>query len=86
MLGIKYAAFDTCDLCADKRGAVFESLRAIPSPDLELPVVSGQSLQMLLPLVGRRGVADGRLGKCSVEVRLRRFQSCLPCPNQLLRP
>ena len=52
MLGIKYPAFDTRDLCADQRSAVFEILRTIHCPDLELPVVSGQSLQMLLPLIG----------------------------------
>src|SRR6266478_3234251 len=75
MLGIKYAALDTCDLCADKRSAVFEILRAIHGPDLELPVVSGQSLQMLLPLLKRCGVVECRPGKRSVEVMVRRFQS-----------
>src|SRR5260370_31859084 len=75
MLGIKYAALDTCDLCADKRSVVFEILRAIHCPDLELSVVSGQSLQMLLPLLGQRGVVDCRSGKRSIKVMIRRFQS-----------
>src|SRR5260370_27073354 len=86
MLGVKYAALDPCDLCADKRSAVFEILRTIYCPDLELPVVSGQSLQMLLPLVGQCGVVKCRSGKRSVEVMARRFQSCLPCPKQVFRP
>ncbi len=86
VLGVKYTALDTRDLCADKRSAVFEILRAIHCPDLELPVVNGQCLQMLLPLVGRCRVVDCRSGKRSVEVMARRFQSCLPCPKQLLRP
>ncbi len=50
VFGIKYAAFDASDLCADQGGAVCEILRAIHRPDLELPVVSGQRIQMLLPL------------------------------------
>ena len=51
-LGVELAAFDACDLGADQRGAVLEILRAILRPDFELPVVSGQSLEMLLSLVG----------------------------------
>ena len=62
LLGVKYAALDTCDLCADKRSAVFEILRASHCPDLELPVVTGQSLQMLLPLLKWCGVVERRPG------------------------
>ena len=52
MLGIEFAAFDACDLCAHQCGAVLEILRAILRPYLELPVVGGQSLEMLPSLVG----------------------------------
>src|ERR1700686_2017523 len=62
LLGVKYTALDTCDLCADKRSAVFEILGAIHRPDFELPVVTGQSLQMLLPLLKRCGVVECRPG------------------------
>ena len=48
VLGVELAAFDACDLRADQRGAVFEILRAILGPYLELSVVSCQCLEMLL--------------------------------------
>ena len=74
MLGIELAAFDACDLRAHQRGAVFEILRAILRPYFELSVVSGQSLDMLLSLVGRCGIAGCRVGKRTIEVILRRFE------------
>src|SRR5262249_22610026 len=55
-LGIELTAFDPCDLRADQRGAVFEILRAILCPDLEPPMVRGQSLEMLLSSVRSCGV------------------------------
>src|ERR1700730_18511268 len=39
-LSIELAAFDPGDLCADKRSAVLEILRAVPRPNVELVVVS----------------------------------------------
>ena len=36
VLGIELAAFDTCNLRAHQRGAVFEILRAMPRPKFEL--------------------------------------------------
>src|SRR5262245_4422864 len=74
MLGVKYAALDTCDLRTDKHGAVLEILRAILRPDLELSVVRDQGLDMLQSLAGRYGVAGCRLGECAVEVILCRFE------------
>src|SRR5260370_7704878 len=38
MLGVKYAALDTGDLCADKRSAAFEILRPLYCPALDLPL------------------------------------------------
>ena len=62
-LGVELAAFQAGDLGADQRGAVLEVLRAILRPDLELSVVGGQSLQMLLALVGGCGIAAGGAGQ-----------------------
>ena len=73
-LGIELAALQARDLRADQRGAVLEILRAIRRPDLELPVVSGQSLEMRPPLASCRGLAERRSGQCAVEVIFRRFE------------
>ena len=51
-LGIELAALKACDLGAYQCGAVFEILRAILRPYFELSVMDGQSLEMLLSLVG----------------------------------
>jgi len=72
--GIERAAFDPGDLRPDQCGAVRKILRAIRRPDLELSVVRDQSLDMLQSLAGRCGLARGRLGECSVEVILGRFE------------
>ena len=47
-LGIDFPAFDPRYLGADQRGAVLEIVRAIRRPELELPVVGGQCVDMLL--------------------------------------
>ena len=73
-LGIELAALQAGDLGADQRGAVLEILRAILRPDLELLVMRSQSLQVLLPLAGRRGIAGRGLGQRAVKVILRRFE------------
>ena len=72
--GIEVAAFDACDLRTHQCRAIFEILRAILRPYFELSVVSGQSLEMLLSLVGRCGIAGRRVGKSAIEVKLRRFE------------
>lgn len=46
-LSIELPAFDPSNLGADQRGAGFEILRAILRPYFELPVVGGQSLDIL---------------------------------------
>ena len=75
-LGVELAAFDACDLRADQRGAVLEILRAVLRPDLELPVVGGQSLEMLLPLVGGCGIAGCRAGQRAIEVDIPPSRTC----------
>ena len=69
--------FNACDLGADQRGAVLEILRAILRPYFELPVVGGQSLEMLLSLAGRCGIAGCGAGKRAVKVILRRFETVM---------
>src|SRR6266436_3900667 len=73
-LGIELPAFDPSNLGADQRGAGFEILRAILRPYFELPVVGGQSLDMLSAPAGGRGIAGRRLAKRTIEVVLRRFK------------
>ena len=67
-LGIELAALDPRDLGADQRGAVLEILRAILRPDLQLPVMRSDSVEVLLSLAGRRGVATGGSGQRGVKV------------------
>src|SRR4029077_6400684 len=71
---IERAAFDAGALRTDQRNAVLEILRAIRRPYLELSVVRDQSLDMLLALVCRCGVAGCSAGQRAVEVILRRFE------------
>jgi hypothetical protein len=74
-LGIEFAAFDPGDLGADQRGAIFEILRAIFRPYFQLSVVRGQSLEMLLSLVGRCGVPGCGAGQRAVKVIFRGFKT-----------
>src|ERR1700757_4287475 len=67
-LGIEFATFDPGDLGADQRGAIFKILRAIFCPYFQLSVVRGQSLEMLLPLVGRWGVPACGAGQRAIKV------------------
>ena len=71
---VSIAAVDTSNLGTDQCGAVFEIVRAIRRPYFELPVVGGQSLDMLSAPVGGRGIAGRRLAKRAIEVVLRRFK------------
>ncbi|CAB3810395.1 hypothetical protein LMG28614_07269 [Paraburkholderia ultramafica] len=60
LFGIKHAAFDAGDLGPDQCGAIREILGTVFRPDLQLPVMYSQSVQVLLPLLGRCAVAPGR--------------------------
>src|SRR5260370_2554613 len=71
---LNVAAVDAGNLGVDQRGAGFEILRAILRPYFELPLVGGQSLDMLSTPVGGRGIAGRRLAKRTIEVVLRRFK------------
>src|SRR6266853_1752848 len=74
VLGLELAALDACYLRAYERGAVFEILRAILRPYFKLSVVCGQSLDMVLSLVGRCRIAGRGPGKCAVKFVFRRFK------------
>src|SRR5262245_37036841 len=67
-LGIQLPAFDPGNFGANQCGAVFEVLRAMLRPDIELSLMKGQSFQMLYALVGRCGVAVCRASKRAVKV------------------
>src|SRR5579864_283034 len=67
LLRVEQTAFDTGDLRAYQCGTVFEVLRAMLCPYFELPVVSAQSLDMLIPLVGRCEIPGCRARKRTVE-------------------
>ena len=72
--GILVAAFYSCDFRTYQRRAIFEILWAILRPYFELPMVSRQSLEMLLPLVGGRGIPRCRVGKSTIEAKFCRFE------------
>ena len=74
------------NLCTDQRGAVLEIVRAIDRPELELPVVGRQYIDMLLPLVRRRGVRGCGMRQRAVELILCFFKVGWRCPQQPLRP
>ena len=70
---INFAALDASDFGADHRGAVFEVLGAMPRPELELSVVSGQRVDMLLALVGWRRFTACGAGERAIKVVFGRF-------------
>src|SRR6266436_3505208 len=72
-LSIELAALDPGDLCADKRSAVLEILRAVPRPNVKLVVVGFQGLEMPRFLIGRRGIPGCRVGKRVIEAKLYRL-------------
>src|SRR5882757_3131999 len=65
---IDVTAFQARDLGSNQRGAVFEVLRALLGPDLELPVMGGQLREMRFPLVG--GVANCGMRQSAVEAKI----------------
>src|SRR5947208_6612681 len=72
--GIELAAFDPRDLGSHEGGAVLEVLRAIRRPDLELLVMSRDSVQVLLPVSRCRGIAGGSSRQRAVQVIFGRFE------------
>jgi len=86
VLRLELAPLDACDLRAYQCGAGFEILRAIFCPYFQLSVVRGQSLEMLLSLVGRCGIAGCGAGQRAVKVIFRGFKTGWGCPKQPLRP
>src|SRR5712671_3595440 len=83
---VNIAAVDASYLGADQRGAVLEIVRAIFGPEPELPVVGGRCAEMLLPLVGRRGVAGCGVGQRAVKHIFGPFEVGWRGPQQSLRP
>src|SRR5262249_3774509 len=84
LLGIERTAFDPGDLGANKRGAIFEVFRTIALPRAELPVMSGQCIDMLLSLLGRGCVAESGASERSVELVFRAFPVRRRGPHQRL--
>ena len=76
---VDVAAVDAGDLRADKRCAVLEILRTILRPDLELPVVGGESLDGK-PRSGRlpRSREDAASASARVEMDIPRFRAVRP--------
>src|SRR6516165_6111857 len=70
---IKLAPFDARDLRGHECGAVLEILRTVLRPNVELPVLSYQSLEMLPFFIGRGEIPRCRAGKRAIEARYRRF-------------
>src|SRR4029077_1847512 len=84
--GIEFAALNACNLRTNQRGTVREILRTIFCPYFQLSLVRGQSLEMLLSLVGRCGVPGYGAGQRAVKVIFRRFKTGWGCQKQPLRP
>src|SRR5258708_33935856 len=85
-LGIEFAAFAPGDLGGDQRGAIFEVLRTIFCPYFQPSVVRSQSLEMLLSMVGRRGIAGCGARQRAVKVIFCGFKTGWGCPKKPLRP
>src|SRR5262245_28714189 len=74
VLSVEQAALYSCDLSRYQCSTVFEILLTVLCPYFELSMMSGESLEMLLPLVGRCGIPGCRVGEGTVEVILCRFE------------
>src|ERR1700685_4066050 len=85
VLGLELAALDACYLRAYQRSAVFEILRAILCPDLQLPVMRSDGVDMLLPLASRSGVAIGGFDQRPVKVIFGFLKEDRRGPEQRLR-
>src|SRR5690349_17773817 len=85
-LGIEFAALNARNLRTDQRGAVREIIRTIFCPYFQLSLVRGQSLEMLMSLVGRCRVPGCGAGQRAVKVIFRGFKTGWGCPKESLRP
>src|ERR1700686_1537011 len=70
---VTITAVDTSKLGPDQRGAILEIGRTIRRPELELLLTRSDSVQVLLSLAGRRGIAGSGLRQRGVEVIFSRF-------------
>src|SRR6516162_1379751 len=66
--GIGRAATNPGNLRTNQRSAVSKILRAVFRPDLELPVMCSDIVQVLWPLAGRGELAPGDPGQRAVKV------------------
>ena len=71
---VTITAVDTSNLGADQRGTILEIVRTIRRPELELLLTRSDSVQVLLSLAGRRGIAGSGLRQRAVEVIFSRFE------------
>src|SRR5260370_30177898 len=70
LLRVEQTAFDTGDLCPHYCSTIFDILRAILGPDIELSLMKRQSLQVLLALVRCNGVAGCSARQCGIKVKV----------------
>ena len=68
---VDIAALDARNLRAHQRGAVLEMLRATLRPDLQLPMMGSQSVEVRPSLVGSCGIATGGFGQRTVKAIIR---------------
>jgi hypothetical protein len=80
--GVEVAAFDPGDFRAHQCGAVFEILLAILRPYGQLPVVIGQSLEVLLSRALGGRIKSPRPSESAVKVILRDFKVGVGCPEE----
>src|SRR6516225_4298428 len=72
-LCVELATLNARDLRSHEGRTVFEILWTVPRPNLELLVLSNQSLEMLLLLLGSGEIPECRARERAIEARFRRF-------------
>ncbi len=68
---VDIAALEARNLRPYESGAVREMLRATLRPDLQLPVMGSQGVEVRLSLLGSCGIATGGFGQRTVKAIIR---------------
>ena len=85
VLSFEHAALDPGDLRSNDRGAALEGHRVVLGPHFELLVVTGQSLEVLRPLVVSGVLAGCSMRERTVELKFGGFEVCRRAPQEPLR-